>query len=96
MAMASYQKVTENTKQFEQIEENKVSLLSDLEAFNLLIEDQNKSALWSKLFERTIFDQLRFPVDKHNEDMFLMPFILKKANKIAFASQPIYYYFQDN
>uniref|UniRef100_UPI00404AFC07 glycosyltransferase family 2 protein n=1 Tax=Flavobacterium sp. TaxID=239 RepID=UPI00404AFC07 len=73
MAMASCQKVTEDTKQFEQIEENNVSLLSDLEAFNLLIEDQNKSALWSKLFERTIFDQLRFPVDKHNEDMFLMP-----------------------
>jgi glycosyltransferase involved in cell wall biosynthesis len=96
MAMSSYQKVTDDTKVFERIMESKVSLLSDLEAMNLLIADQNNSALWSKLFKREVFNHLRFPKGKHNEDMFLMPFLIQKAHRIAFCPIPIYYYFQGN
>lgn len=96
MAMSSYQKVTENTKKYEEIIDMQVTSLNGFEAFNLLVDDQNKSALWSKLFKRVIFDELRFPKDKHNEDMFVMPFILQKAKQIVYVPQPIYYYFQDN
>ena len=96
MAMGSYQKVTEVTKIKEDLIDSKVKLLSDLEVMNLLIEDQNYSALWSKLFKRIIFDQLRFPEGKHNEDMFLMPYILERSQIIAYTPQRLYYYFQDN
>ena len=96
MAMSSYQKVTDDTKIFENIIESKVLLLSDLEIMNMLIEDQNNSALWSKLFKSEIFNHLRFPVGKHNEDMFLMPFLIQKSHRIAFCPIPIYYYFQGN
>jgi glycosyltransferase involved in cell wall biosynthesis len=96
MSMSSYQKVTENTIKYEELTDMQATSLNAFEAINLLVDDQNKSALWSKLFKREIFDELRFPKDKHNEDMFVMPFILQKAKQIVFVPQSIYYYFQDN
>lgn len=96
MAACSYQKVTNTSEVKIEIKEINVKIHSVLEAMNLLLDDQNNSALWSKLFKRSIFNDLRFPEGKHNEDMFLMPFILQKAQKIAYAPLPLYYYFQDN
>jgi glycosyltransferase involved in cell wall biosynthesis len=96
MAMCSYQKVNEETKSFEGVKVCNEILLDDLGAMNLIIEDQNKTAVWSKLYKKSIFENLRFPVGKHNEDMFLMPFIFQNAKNIAYCPYPLYYYFQDN
>jgi hypothetical protein len=71
-------------------------LLDDQGAMNLIIEDQIYSAVWSKLFKRSCFENLRFPVGKHNEDMFLMPSIFLKAKHIVYCPLPLYYYFQEN
>ena len=96
MAMCSYQKVNEETKHFDGVKVCYEILLDDLGAMNLIIEDQNKTAVWSKLYKKSIFENLRFPVGKHNEDMFLMPFIFQIAKKIVYCPYPLYYYFQDN
>lgn len=97
LAIASYQKITGDT----QIDESSlpstdVIFLNDMGAMNLIIEDQNMTAVWSKLYRRSVFENLRFPTGKHNEDMFLMPFILQEASKIAYSPLPLYYYYQDN
>lgn len=96
MAMCSYQKVNEETKHFDGVKVCNEILLDDLGAMNLIIEDQNKTAVWSKLYKKSIFENLRFPVGKHNEDMFLMPFIFQNAKNIVYCPYPLYYYFQDN
>lgn len=96
MAMCSYQKVNEETKHFDGVKTCNEILLDDLGAMNLIIDDQNNTAVWSKLYKKSIFENLRFPVGKHNEDMFLMPFIFQNAKKIAYSPYPLYYYFQDN
>jgi glycosyltransferase involved in cell wall biosynthesis len=96
MSICSYQKVSESTKQFDTINSKNEIILDDMGAMNLIIDDQNMSAVWSKLYMTSIFEDLRFPLGKHNEDMFLMPFIFQKAKNIVYTPQPLYYYFQDN
>lgn len=96
VAIASYQKVTSDTIEYDLIESNTSVLLDAKDAMNLIIEDQYLTALWSKLFNKSVFENLRFPLNKHNEDMFLMPFIFQKASRIVYTPQPLYYYFQDN
>lgn len=96
MAICSYQKVSEETKHFDEVQLTNEILLDDLGAMNLIIEDQNKTAVWSKLYKKSIFENLRFPVGKHNEDMFLMPYIFQIAKNIVYSPNPLYYYYQDN
>jgi len=96
MAICSYQKVSEETKHFDEVQHANEILLDDLGAMDLIIEDQNKTAVWSKLYKKSIFENLRFPVGKHNEDMFLMPYIFQIAKNIVYSPIPLYYYYQDN
>lgn len=96
MSICSYQKVTDNTELIYPIQTDDFKLINNVEAMDLLIEDQHMSAVWGKLYKRTIFDNLRFPIGKFSEDIFLMPFILQNAKKIAFTPSPLYYYYQDN
>jgi glycosyltransferase involved in cell wall biosynthesis len=96
IAFCSYKKIWEKTIDLNQLFISNEILLNDLEAINLIIEDQNKTAVWSKLYKKSIFDNLRFPLGKHNEDMFLMPFIFKTARNIVYSPQQLYYYFQDS
>ena len=97
IAMASYLKTTGDSQFVESsFTATDVKFLDDVGAMKLIIDDQNMTAVWSKLFRKSVFENLRFPVGKHNEDMFLMPFIFKKARNIAYISQPLYYYYQAN
>ncbi len=96
IAICSYQKVNEETKLFDQVQFTNEILLDDLGAMNLIIEDQNMTAVWGKLYKKSIFENLRFPIGKHNEDMFLMPYIFQNAKNIVYCQYPLYYYYQDN
>lgn len=51
-------------------------------------------ASWDKLYKKTLFHDIRFPVGKKSEDWFTLPLLFKRAKKICYNSQPKYYYFQ--
>jgi len=96
MAMCSYQKFNESIIEFEDISKRDEIVFDDMDAMNLIIDDQNMSAVWGKLYRSSVFEDLRFPDGRHNEDMFLMPYIFQNAKKIVYAPKPLYYYFQNN
>ena len=50
-------------------------------------------SVWSKLFKAEIFDGIRFPEGKLNEDLLVMLDVLRKVEKIAFVAHVGYYYF---
>ncbi len=54
-------------------------------------EDVDVSA-WAKLYKRKLFDKIEFPVGRLFEDSATTYKLIDKANKVAFSSQPIYYY----
>ena len=49
---------------------------------------------WNKLYRRTIFAQLRYPVGKLNEDIFMSPDICLQAQKAVVVPEALYYYVQ--
>lgn len=51
---------------------------------------------WNKLYKRNLFDKIRYPLGKQNEDEFVIHEIVSNCNKIACISRPLYYYVQRN
>lgn len=63
----------------------------------LLTWDNIDSSACDKLFKRNLFDDIKFPNGKLNEDIFIMTEIIDKANKIVHIGDSKYYYYhRDN
>jgi glycosyltransferase involved in cell wall biosynthesis len=62
-----------------------------------ILSGKNHSALWNKLFRRSLFDQIRFPVDIcYMEDRVVLCNIASRCKpKIRFVSNPVYVYVQN-
>lgn len=50
------------------------------------------SHLWSKLYKKSIFNNIKFPYKKNLEDLFIFLPTFIKANVIYTISKPLYYY----
>ncbi len=68
--------------------------LSNVEASKILQFDSTGDAtvVWNKLYRRTLFDDIRFPVGKQHEDDFVTSRILWDANQVAVTRRALYYY----
>jgi glycosyltransferase involved in cell wall biosynthesis len=49
---------------------------------------------WNKIYKRSLFDGIRYPVGKIHEDEFITYKLLYKAKKIVYTDAPLYYYLQ--
>ena len=96
MSMCSYKRVYDSDNMVGVIpQEVSTKIITDFEAMELLVSDQTQSAVWGKLYDKSLFDNVRFPVGKHNEDMFTTPRIYVKAKRIAVKPQKLYFYYQE-
>jgi glycosyltransferase involved in cell wall biosynthesis len=50
---------------------------------------------WGKLYQKKLFDNIRFPVGRYHEDEFTTYKLLFKCKKLAIISQPLYAYYQN-
>ena len=53
----------------------------------------NFNYAWGKLYDRSYFAEVRYPVGKNYEDTFTTYKILFAGKKVAFIDYPLYYYF---
>lgn len=60
---------------------------------NLLTWNNIDSSACDKLFERSLFNNIRFPKGKYNEDIFIMMEILCNSKKIVHIGEAKYYYY---
>ena len=52
---------------------------------------------WNKVFKKTLFDNDRFPSDNHYNDVYIVPSLIYKTNKIIFLDEYLYnYVYRDN
>lgn len=71
----------------------KTRILSGEKAISFLFRGKYiEEAAWDKIYKREIFNKIRFPVGEINEDLPIMPYIFKKANKVMCTGIPLYYY----
>jgi len=51
-----------------------------------------EEASWDKVYKRSLFEGIEFPVGEINEDMPIMPYIFEKSGKVVCTGKPLYYY----
>lgn len=51
-------------------------------------------SVWNKLYRRELFEQLRFPVGRLAEDLYITHKLLIKSRQVAFIDKTVMYYFQ--
>lgn len=52
----------------------------------------NASAVWNRLFKREVFQHIRFPLDRVNDDEVVALHAYAECNKIVFLNEDTYYY----
>lgn len=60
---------------------------------NLLTWDNIDSSSCDKLFNRELFRDIRFPVGKYNEDIYVMTRIIHNSGKVVHIGEAKYYYY---
>lgn len=60
---------------------------------NSLVRTNFGVSACGKLFKRSCFEELKFPYDTLFEDLFTIPYILEKCEKVAFLEGELYFYY---
>lgn len=81
------------------IKDNKnviVRNFTNIEAINNMYGDLQVSTTvsWNKIYKRSLFDGIRFPIGKLHEDEFTTYKLLYRSNKISYINKELYYYRQ--
>lgn len=95
MSICRVKEVWTNAK-VEEVENDvklKSQLLNSKETFyNLLFDKGIEVCAYAKLYEKDLFNNIRFPKGKVYEDTAIIYKIIKKAKKIAYGNKQCYYY----
>ena len=68
-------------------------VLSGCEAIRMLYQQDGVGrVVWNKIYRRSLFDEIRFPVGRIYEDNFVMVRLVDSAKKVVFDMQPKYHY----
>ena len=75
-------------------EEYKPSLGEEEETFDEWYERRGyvHSYAWNKIFTRRLWGDARFPEGRYFEDLFTIPYVLRRAGKIVASNRGMYYY----
>ena len=71
-------------------------ILSDTEAFESLLKNQELCAPWAKMYNIDLFQDITFLDYVLYEDMFFTPQVFKKAKRISISTSRLYCYSQES
>lgn len=79
--------------EFPKEEKRRVELLDMQEAIGRLLDDTGyKCFAWNKIYEKSLFDGIRYPSGKLFEDIPTTYKLFKKTSKIAYCKNKLYFY----
>lgn len=59
---------------------------------NILYHKAPDVSAWGKLYDRSVFEQIKYPQGLLYEDTYLIVDVIKKVGSIAFTPEPLYHY----
>ena len=69
-------------------------IMGNREKMLLYLFDISAIEMWGKLYKREIFQNVRFPVGKRHEDLYVLPSIILNTKKVVVYQKGYYYYRQ--
>ncbi len=75
---------------------NELIELTNIEALEKLNRELNAQLVtaWGKLIKKTLFNDLKFPLGKLHEDVFITYKLIHRAGKLCYSSKELYFYWQ--
>ncbi len=95
IAICDFVRITDETSN-NNISNSRVFEYSNLEALVQLTASLSEQMAIScgKLYEKTLFNSIQFPIGKIHEDEFTTYKLIYKANKVVFTTEKLLYYWQ--
>ena len=53
---------------------------------------QSAIVVWGKIYKKSIWDGIEYPVGHNNEDSWIFPRVISRCAKIAISPEPLYFY----
>lgn len=81
----------------EEVRENSISVYNSIDMLHRLYNETYASTVvaWNKLYKRSIFENIVYPVGKIHEDEATTYKLLYKADKVAVLDSKLYFYYQN-
>lgn len=95
LSMCSYRRLSQSDPIPKLKRAKEWRVINDCEAMDMLLSNQARTTAWGKLYAKELFEDIKFPVGRLYEDMFIMPTLFRAAKKISVSPQELYFYCQD-
>lgn len=98
IAICNFEYVDDNGNALNRPSPMKTEVLTNKQALRKLEEKRwtYYVTAWNKLYRRSLFDEISFPIGKLNEDSAIMHELFHKSRHIATIDDKLYYYVQRN
>lgn len=98
IAICNFEYVDDNGNALNRPSPMKTEVLTNKQALRKLEEKRwtYYVTAWNKLYRRSLFDEVTFPIGKLNEDSAIMHELFHKSRQIATIDDKLYYYVQRN
>lgn len=95
MSVCNYSWVDETGKVFNSTKLKEASYSSEKILIDCLLDNMAPWVVaWNKLYDISVFKEIRYPIGKINEDSFVIHHILNECKIIAIVNETLYMYFQ--
>lgn len=96
ISICNYDLVYKNMEVPKEFGHNKITVYTNIEGVKRIVEKSETSMIITcgKLYRRSLFCEIRYPVGKYHEDEFVTYKLLYKSTKIVTTSAKLYYYLQ--
>lgn len=95
IAVCGYYRVDESNGSIISVEKTQeVGVIGKQDALLGLVKSVPLMVMWNKLYTREVVTDLRFPRGKISEDIFILPSIYDRCERVVCISECLYYYAQ--
>lgn len=98
ISICDFVKIKENDDNKEYCVKNKninFYKYNKIEALNELLKNEKiTNHAWNKLYKKSLFDNIKYPVGKNMEDMATTYLLFEKANRISYIEKTEYFYLE--
>lgn len=98
ISICKFRETTES-KIEEVIKQEVINIYSKFDAQQNILDTTNNlntitTVAWNKLYKKKLWENIRYPKGKVNEDEFVIHHLIHNSNKVVYTNLELYYYYQ--
>ncbi|PLA92202.1 glycosyltransferase family 2 protein [Ligilactobacillus salivarius] len=77
-----------------EVDTDEVDVLSNINTLKRVFKRDDVSvSAWGKMYDRELFNEIRYPKGKLYEDLYTTPYLIEKSERVALSRSKKYYYY---